>query len=170
MPKYNCKACGSVFVSYNQRPTYCSRKCKDTSNRADIDENTATNMYQSGMSQVEVAAVLGTTQKVIFNTLKRNGIKSRVAAKRNQFAENNHMWKGGNATYEAFHARVENRRGRPKKCSICGASDKNKWYDWANLTGDYPNPLDYARMCRSCHRAYDAARKGGDAQCLSNTN
>ena len=152
MPKYACALCGEEFLSYNPTPVYCSRKCKDVANRADIDEGKAIKLYLSGMTQTEVAETLNTTQKVIFAVLKRNGVKSRIAAKRNQFAENNHMWKGPDASYEAFHTRVEKRRGKPKKCSVCGTGDKKKWYDWANLTGDYSNPMDYARMCRLCHR------------------
>jgi hypothetical protein len=32
-------------------------------------------------------------------------------------------------------------------------------YEWANLTGDYHNPGDYAPMCGTCHKRYDQARK-----------
>ena len=48
----------------------------------------------------------------------------------------------------------------------CGTTDPALTYDWANLTGDYPNPDGYERMCRSCHRRYDNARRtqGGDAR------
>lgn len=40
-------------------------------------------------------------------------------------------------------------------CDVCGTEDKSKSYDWANLTGDYDNPQDFKRMCRSCHWKYD---------------
>ena len=38
------------------------------------------------------------------------------------------------------------------------ADDPSCTYDWANLTGDYADVSDFARMCRSCHRRYDNAR------------
>jgi hypothetical protein len=46
-------------------------------------------------------------------------------------------------------------KGSPKKCEICGESETKKHYDWANLTGNYEDPNDYKRMCRSCHWKYD---------------
>jgi len=66
--------------------------------------------------------------------------------------------------YWRYHARVRSKRGSPKLCQVCGENDKRKWYDWANLTGNYDDPDDYMRMCRRCHREYDKKRekKGGD--------
>jgi hypothetical protein len=32
-------------------------------------------------------------------------------------------------------------------------------YEWANLTGSYGDPGDYERMCVTCHRRFDAARR-----------
>lgn len=56
-------------------------------------------LYQAyiveGLSQHETAAKLGTTQKVIWRALKKMGIPSRKAVKRNQYGENNSFWKGG---------------------------------------------------------------------------
>ncbi|MEX2462058.1 MAG: HNH endonuclease signature motif containing protein [Paenibacillaceae bacterium] len=60
-----------------------------------LDLNNVTTMYESGMTQDEIASSLNVTQKVIYNFMKRNGIETRVAAKRDQTGENNHMWNGG---------------------------------------------------------------------------
>ena len=49
----------------------------------------------SEMSQDEIALKYQTSQHVIWRALKRMGIQSRVATKRNQFRENNTSWKGG---------------------------------------------------------------------------
>jgi hypothetical protein len=87
--------------------------------------------------------------------MKNHNIKPRVAAKRNQFGKNNSSWKGDNASYTGFHARVERTRGKPKKCEVCNIDDPNRTYDWANLTGNYPDINDYKRMCRQCHWVYD---------------
>ena len=127
------------------------------STRLPLDE--LRDLYNSGMTQDELAEHYGVRQKVIWAFMRRNNILSRVAAKRNQWAENNHMWKGESASYKAMHQRLTKRFGQPKRCEICGTIDRRKSYDWANLTGDFGNTDDYRRMCRSCHRKYDKKRR-----------
>lgn len=122
-------------------------------------------LYAAGCTQAEVAWLTGQTQKIIWNVMRRHGIATRVAAKRHQTGPANHAWKGDAAGYQACHLRVEARRGKPSRCERCGATDPGLTYEWANLTGNYADPDDYERMCRSCHRRYDNARRqGGDAQ------
>lgn len=65
------------------------------------------------------------------------------------------------AAYLRAHRAVDKARGKPKECSVCGATDPEKVYEWANLTGNYDDVSDYARMCRKCHRAYDRERRHG---------
>ena len=67
--------------------------------------------------------------------------------------------KPGVNPYSKFHARVRTLRGSPHKCEVCGEDSLKKWYDWANLTGQYEDPDDYKRMCRRCHRSYDKGRQ-----------
>lgn len=112
-------------------------------------------LYGDGRTQLEIATELGTTQKVIYNLMRRHEIPCRVAAKRDQAGAKNHGWKGERAGYQAFHLRVERRRGKPQLCDRCGTTDPSKTYDWANLTGRYDDVNDYARMCRSCHWRFD---------------
>jgi hypothetical protein len=111
--------------------------------------------YDSGMTQVEIATKHKTTQKVVWRAMKRFGIKARVAAKRDQWGENNHSWKGSDASYKAMHQRLTTRFGQPKRCEACGTTDKRKSYDWANQSGNYDDVTDYRRMCRSCHWKLD---------------
>ena len=111
--------------------------------------------HARGKTQGEVAAVLQTTQKVIYNVMRRHGIPTRIAAKRDQRGPRNHMWKGKEAGYQAFHLRVQSLRGIPQHCEDCGTSEPSRWYDWANLTGQYDDPSDYKRLCRSCHWKMD---------------
>lgn len=118
-----------------------------------------TRLYSSGMSQSEVAATIGSTQKVVFAIMQRNGIPRRRAIKRSQSGPANHMWKGNAAGYQALHLRVAVARGTPSQCQRCGRTDGEVVYEWANLTGDYTDIADYERMCRSCHRLFDAARR-----------
>lgn len=129
-----------------------------------VDTDKIKTLYLSGMTQCEIAEELGVTQKVIWHRLKEIGVRCRSAFKRNQVGVKNSSWKGSGATYAAFHYRLYVLRGCPKKCEVCGTGDEKKTYDWANLTGQYDNPDDYKRMCRSCHWKYDKKHlnfKGG---------
>jgi len=120
--------------------------------------------YDSGMTQAEVANKWGTTQKVVWRAMRRWGIPARVAAKRDQWGEANHMWKGDDATYKAMHHRLTTRFGQPQRCDVCGTTDRRRSYDWANLTGKIEDLEDYRRMCRSCHRKYDG--KINNIECM----
>jgi hypothetical protein len=59
--------------------------------------------------------------------------------------------------------RVGAARGRPSHCSICDTTSSETKYEWANLTGNYQDVNDYARMCVTCHRRFDAARRKATA-------
>ncbi len=81
----------------------------------------------------------------------------RPAVKRDQSGSANDSWRGDTAGYGALHLRVAARRGKPSLCDRCGATEGR--FEWANLSGRYEDINDYARMCVSCHRRYDAARR-----------
>lgn len=165
MTTHTCPRCGMEFTSYQKSACFFSLKCKGDAQAPDIDPQEIRRLYESGFSQTEVAKKLGVSQKSIFKAMRRNGIPSRPAIKRNQLKESNDSWKGDEAGYQAFHRRLDAEYGRPKICSICGGDDPSKIYEWANLTGRYEDIGDFRRMCRSCHRKYDnARRRGGDAK------
>lgn len=126
-----------------------------------LDTDKIKALYERGMTQAEIAAEMGVTQKVIWRHMKNHGISARVAAKREQSGAINHMWKGRDASYKAFHVRLKNKYGAAKDlgCSVCGRKDNDTSYNWANLTGRYSDISDYAPMCLSCHRKYDAKRR-----------
>lgn len=111
-------------------------------------------LYEAGNSQHEVAKAVGLSQKVVFNIMRRHSISARLAAKRDQWGENNPAWKGDMAGKQALHRRLYSRFGKPNHCSQCGTVDA-RHYDYANLTGRYEDLSDYAAMCRSCHASYD---------------
>lgn len=139
------------------------RRNKSLSTETKLDTDLVRRMYESGMTQCEIGAVLGVSQKVIWRHMKSHGISARIAAKRNQSGDSNHMWKGNRASYGAKHMRIYSLLGRASDygCSICGRKDSAVSYDWANLSGDYDDIKDFAPMCRSCHRKYDYARANG---------
>lgn len=133
-------------------------------------------LYREGSTQSEIAFSLGTSQKVIWRLMARHNIKARTAAKRDQRGSNNHMWKSGDASYKAFHQRIQKLRGKPQKCEVCGACGPGRTYDWANLNSRYDDPSDYMRMCRSCHWKHDkkhlnlgAYAQIGGVKCLQNS-
>ena len=63
-------------------------------------------MYENGHTQVEIAKALGVSQKVVWRFMKNNGIKARVAYKRDQKGEKNSCWKGGRRTTEKGYIEV----------------------------------------------------------------
>ena len=111
-------------------------------------------LYANGKTQLEAGIELGLSQKVIHTLMRRHNIKARVAAKRDQRGERNSHWKADSAGNAALHKRLYALFGKPNKCSVCG-TEGSKHYDYANLTGDYTDPYDFAPMCRSCHWRYD---------------
>lgn len=154
MSIYQCQQCKKEFRSYNRNPKFCSIVCKGDNQAPEININQLSKLYSEGDTQSEIAKKLGVSQKSVHKAMKRHGLKTRVAAKRDQFGENNHMWKGDNATKQAFHRRLYSRFGKPTECSQCGTNEADN-YDYANLTGKYEDLDDYAPMCRSCHWKYD---------------
>jgi hypothetical protein len=115
-------------------------------------------MYAAGHTQDEIAVAFDVSQYKVGFFMRRNGIKARVAAKRDQRGALNHTWAGNKATYLAAHKRVYRTRGKAFGCGKCGSQEDQK-YHWANLTGDYLNPMDFMSMCVSCHRRYDNERR-----------
>lgn len=109
-----CKVCGKPYKAYISNSKYCSIGCKAKSQTYRIDFQKIVEMYERGMTQTEIANELGTTQKVIYNSFRRNGYKCRKAAKRNQLGKNNNSWVGDNATYATFHKRVESLYGKSR--------------------------------------------------------
>jgi len=115
-----------------------------------------TGYYRLGMTVKEIREIAPKGYKVQ-RVLERYLPNRRASVKRNQTGSNNSSWKGDLAGYQALHLRVEAARGKPSECSLCDATTGR--FEWANLTGDYTNINDYARMCVVCHRQYDLARR-----------
>jgi hypothetical protein len=115
-------------------------------------------LYAAGHTQVEIAAMLRTTQKVIWKLMVRHGLNARVAAKRDQRGAKNLGWKGAEAGYAAAHLRVQAARGTPSLCASCGTTTAKR-FEWANITGNYHDVNDYKRLCTSCHHRMDGTFK-----------
>ncbi len=104
----------------------------------------------------DIAKELGINFNSVKSKAQRLGLRTgHRNNSRDMRGSNGPGWKGNNASYAAYHYRVGKNRGTPNKCEICGCDDKDIYYDWANLTGNFEDINDYKRMCRSCHKKYD---------------
>jgi hypothetical protein len=114
-----------------------------------------------GLTQRQVAAKIGIGRMVVRRILTRNDIpmRSTYDYPDRLRGSNNGRWRTDNLRYDTLHARVYSVRGRPIGCTKCSQNDPDRRYEWANLTGDYENVQDYARMCVPCHRDFDAQRR-----------
>ena len=108
--------------------------------------------YRNAGRLDDLAEKLGRTKQFICRKAKSLGLTD-MKSKR-PYAET-----PGSNPYGKYHHRVRSERGKPLKCDVCGEDSPTTWYEWANLTGDYENTLDYLRMCRKCHRSHDKNRK-----------
>lgn len=108
-----------------------------------------------GLTQREIAQEFKSTQRVVHLAMKRWGVPTRPAQPRKTNGAANSNWRGEKALYNALHRRLHVTLGQPKRCEQCGATDPNRSYDWANISGNYSDPRDYKRLCRSCHCKLD---------------
>jgi hypothetical protein len=115
--------------------------------------------YEAGSTQREIAEALGLTQPGVLYILRKSGVECRPTnVKGTQMGQQHHAWKGSQASYGALHDRVRRRRGTPSECEVCGTTQAKR-YEWANMTGKYDDPMDYKRMCKSCHNRHDGIGK-----------
>jgi hypothetical protein len=126
---------------------------------ADMVESVRRLYFDEGMSQDEVGAELGVSQRVIYKLMRNHGLQTRPQVKRDQLGEKNANWKGDGIAYAGCHRRVEAAFGKPLECQRCGRTGPGCRYQWANLTGNYADVNDYERMCIPCHRRFDAERR-----------
>lgn len=124
-----------------------------------LNEGVVRHLYESGMTQIEIAKTLNTSQRSVCLFMARCGIQARVAVKRDQRGEKNSYWRGNSIGYKSAHNRVASVRGKPQECERCGVSGSDFHYEWANVSGNYPDPNDYIRLCISCHRRWDHQRR-----------
>ena len=89
------------------------------------------------------------------------GIAYRLRRKQNPINETKHYkWKGDKVGYYGVHDWITKHYGQPVGCQECGLNDPKRVYHWANLSGEYKRDInDFKRMCVSCHRKFDYAKK-----------
>lgn len=107
MKEFSKETREKMSISAQKRCTeeWRMKKTQQLSTKIDIERLKC--LYEQGYTQTEIAEQLGITQKVVWKCMKNNGISARLAAKRNQFKENNHMWKGGKVIDTGGHVLVK---------------------------------------------------------------
>lgn len=155
-----CPVCEMSFIPGRLARIYCSRKC-DSKAKANplADDKAISEKYLSGMTQKEIAVAIGVSQKSVYKSLKRASVACRPTIKRNQYGENNLMWKGDSIGYKSAHNRVRSKRGAPDRCTHCGATSSEKSLEWASVNKRHHDPNDYIALCVPCHRKWDAERR-----------
>ena len=144
------KKCGAIM-----RQEYAPNGGKPREYPAEV-VSAACDAYKSGLTIAEVQEFIGPGFRVQ-TILERHLPSLRPAIKRRQQGADNSSWKGDDASYGALHLRVVAARGKPSQCSWCERTEGR--FEWANLTGEYADIWDYARLCVSCHRKFDASRR-----------
>lgn len=128
----------------------------------------ARSMYEDqGMTVAEIRAAFPRGYRVQ-TILERYLSGRRLAIKREQSGESNHMWTGAPG-YQAAHLRVQSVKGKASEhqCVDCGGRAGEWSYDHADaehLTDSigrhYSTDIDhYDARCVRCHRRLDAARR-----------
>ena len=166
-----CEQCGCAWVTRSLRARTCSKKCSAILREREHPSpgvpqrvyspelaERVQQMYADGATIREIGASVGPGVKVQ-RIVERFVAERRQAGPRDQSGERNPLWKGDDASYGAFHLRVEASRGKPSRCACCDTTDLSITYHWANLSGHYEDIRDYARLCPSCHRRLDARRR-----------
>ena len=131
----------------------------------------ARSMYvDKGMTVAEIRAVFPQGYRV--QTILERHVPRRLAAKRDQRGERNHMWRP-DPGYQAAHLRIVAIKGKAADhpCADCAGPAHDWSYNHSDpeqLTGrngcSYStNPDFYEPRCRSCHRRLDAAKRVSNA-------
>lgn len=141
-----CKQCSLKFNTRFRTQIFCSHVCYS--------------IYKIGIKQTDEhrmkisRALTGKPQSeehVLKHALSITG-KSRLDI----VGKKHWQWKGDAVSYGTLHDWVAYWKGRPKKCDECGITEKQRVYQWANISGEYKRDLsDWVRLCVQCHRKRD---------------
>lgn len=171
-----CEHCGRVWQASSSKVRTCSPKCRAQLREAEkptrgnqireYPDNIVSQvkeLYSAGATVREIQQAIGPGYRA--QTLVERFVEvRRRAVPRQQDGNRNPNWRGNDAGYQALHLRVEAARGKPCRCACCDTTDNAARYEWANLTGHYEDIHDYVRLCVSCHRRLDAARRAATGQ------
>lgn len=67
-----------------------------------------------------------------------------------------YAWKGDEAGYAAFHARLRKKYGGASKCQNLDCDKLNiSRFEWASITENFKDENDYLQLCVRCHKRWD---------------
>lgn len=85
----------NMAIAAKKRCTDEWRKKQSEARATKLPYEEVKSLYESGLTQQEIGAVFGVSQKVIWRFMKNNGIQARIPIKRNGGGANCNFWKGG---------------------------------------------------------------------------
>lgn len=153
-----------VSVSYWMKKFGILVRKKPKTKLESLDVPTLVDLYDSGQTVEQLATSVGCGTSFMNKVLRQGGAKIRTG--HHGYAkplEQHHGWKGSDAGYKALHKRVGVLRGKPPYCEHCQTTDPGKRYEWASISYNYADPMDYKRLCKLCHRRFDLSRESKSA-------
>lgn len=117
MKNFSDETCKKMSESAKRRCNDEWRKRQSLQRATPLNTTIVSEMYQSGMTQDEIALELGVSQKVVWRHMKNNGIQTRKTIKRNQFGSNNSTWRGGRIINDSGYIAIKTEgHPRARKC------------------------------------------------------
>lgn len=140
-----CKSCNGKVNTVNKVEVYC-KFCKVMFQKLPWELRNNKGIYCSKSCRA----------KDLFNG---SSFSTKAQEKRaKQFGKSNPSWKGKGVGYGGLHAWISRRLGKPAHCVLCETTQGK--FEWANKSGQYLRDLgDWLRLCISCHRRYDSAKR-----------
>lgn len=153
-PIVKCRECGKdlKLARVLRLPQFCNRECRYASTEMRrISVMECRKLADSGLTRNQLALHFGVTKAVMKNFVSKHGLPVRSAHPSERWIRT--------TNYRSLHTRVAMVRGQPNKCEKCGGERSR--YEWANLTGNYGDVMDYKRLCKKCHVRFDIAKTHG---------
>lgn len=122
----------------------------------ELDAKLFQTLYEANKSCLEISKTCKCSRYAVYGYRLRYHYPERSP----QHSKGKHIKRPpGMFARTTYHANVSKLRGKPKLCDGCLLNDPAATYHWANRFGNYADPWDYDRLCASCHRYLDEARR-----------
>lgn len=144
-----CLVCSRQFEAYpskieSGRGKYCSRECTRLARLGKAAWN----------KDLRYSFLWAKGRKKEKKIIDYSGREKNFRGNIRRIGEDNKNWKGDNVSYRSLHRWVEQWRGKPNKCELCGKT--NLRLHWASVDHKYErNLVKWLRLCAPCHGKYD---------------
>ena len=99
-----CNFCGCAFRRKNKR-TYCSIKCKASSSRKEVDIDLLHELYESGLTTIQLREIFSISAGKLDSVLKSSGIKVRSNSEAQKLSRRNSKPRPSQRKYYEFKCR-----------------------------------------------------------------